>query len=565
MGGIVGKFIGKEIKSCTSYGTVTAEGAANTLTHMVGGIVGQLMGKSETKDDTTTYTEVKLTSCVNHANVSLTGSIKNPYVGGVVGNVPNTLAVMSGCANGTESNASPATVSINATAMAAAPYLGGVAGYYNGKSLTNCHNHANVSLSGNGGTSPFVGGVVGVADTAAATIDNCDSYNNADTDNKHIKVSYTATSTGALKMGGIAGVAKGTTFKNCNNNSEVYFAGVYGGASSVSGLVGEATGSAGNAENQTGFYNNHNGVRGKITVTKNSSNTTLTTGLGISAMSSFGCNGVANCSNAGAIYCDVNTTASIYICTVSWYKELKGTGFTNSGDITFNGNCGNELFITGAGYTVANKTCTNMVNTGDFTIGKNAIVKNVYIGGLCRQVKGTTIFNNSRNEGNVVVETTDDIALLYIGGIAAQTNGAVTGDFCGGEKGFVNTGNITCTSPVPANHKIGGVIGNVANNITIKNATVNCSIKAWGYTNIGMIMGIARTNTVKATNCFVGGVVDKGFWNTQKWDDDADGVVPGWDSQPVTLKADNFFNYIYATGVTADVASGDNCQLYTAQ
>ena len=563
VGGIVGNFTGKEIKSCTSYGTVTAEGAANTLTHMVGGIVGQLMGKSETKDGTTTYTEVKLTSCVNHANVSLTGSIKNPYVGGVVGNVPNTLAVMASCSNGAENNASPATVSINATAMAAAPYLGGVAGYYNGKSLTNCHNHANVSLSGNGGTSPFVGGVVGVADTAAATIDNCDSYNNADTDNKHIKVSYTATSTGALKMGGIAGVAKGTTFKNCNNNSEVYFAGVYGGASSVSGLAGEATGSAGNAENQTGFYNNHNEVRGKITVTKNSSNTTLTTGLGIAAMSSFGCNGVANCSNAGDIYCDVNNTASIYICAVSWYKELSGTGFTNSGDITFNGNCGNELFITGAGYTVANKTCTNMVNTGDFTIGKNAIVKNVYIGGLCRQVKGTTIFNNSRNEGNVVVETTDDIALLYIGGIAAQTSEAVTSTLCGGENGFKNTGDITCTSPIPSNHKIGGVIGNVANNITIKNATVNCSIKAWNYTNIGMIMGVARTNDRKGTNCSVAGTIDKGYYGQIV--DNFGNHVLGWEEDPVTLTADNFYKFIYSTAVDASVAEGDGCSFYTAE
>ena len=557
VGGIVGNFTGKEIKSCTSYGTVTAEGAANTLTHMVGGIVGQLMGKSETKDGTTTYTEVKLTSCVNHANVSLTGSIKNPYVGGVVGNVPNTSAVMSSCSNGTASNASPATISINATAMAAAPYLGGVAGYYNGKSLTACHNHANVALSGVGGTTPFVGGVVGVADSSTTTIDNCDSYNTADTDNEHIKVSYTATATGALKMGGIAGVAKGTTFKNCNNNSEVYFAGVYGAASSVSGLVGEATGSAGNAENQTGFYNNHNEVRGKITVTKNSSNTTLAAQLGISAMSSFGCNGVANCSNAGDIYCDVNNTASIYICAVSWYKELKGTGFTNSGNITFNGNCGNELFITGGGYTVDGKTCNNMVNTGDFTIDKDAVVKNVYIGGLCRQVKNAAIFNNCRNEGNVVVETTDDIALLYIGGIAAHTSSAVSGNFCGGENGFINTGDVTCTSPVPGNHKIGGVIGNVAHNITIKNATVNCNIQAWEYTNLGMIMGTARTDARKAMDCSVAGTIDKGQYG--EYSNDLEELVKGWYSASETLTADNFHKYIYGAAVEASVATGDGC------
>ena len=557
VGGIVGNFIGKEIKSCTSYGTVTAVGAANTISHMVGGIVGQLMGKATTSNNTTTYTEVKLTSCVNHANVSLTGSIKNPYVGGVVGNVPNTLAVMASCKNGAESNASPATVSINATAMAAAPYLGGVAGYYNGASLTSCHNHANVLLEGNGGTTPFVGGVVGVADTATTIIDDCDSYNNADTDQKYISVKYTATSTDALKMGGIAGVANGTTFKNCDNNSAVYFAGVFGKASSVSGLAGSAAANAGNATNQTGFYNNHNGAKGKITVTKKSSDTVLTAGLGISAMSSFGCKGVANCSNAGDIYCDVKTTGSVYICAVTWYGGLSGTGFTNSGNITFDGDCGNELFITGGGYTVENKTCNDMVNKGKFTIGKNAMVKNVHIGGLCRQVKGTTVFNNCRNEGNVVVETTDEIAQLRIGGIASQTSGAVSSTLCGGANGFENTGNITCTSPVPANHNIGGVIGYVGHNITIQNATVSGTYTAIGYTNIGKIMGVSRTDAIKATNCVIAGSIDKGYYGD--YQDDFGNEKTGWTTDLVPISADNFFNYIYATAVTPEVAAADNC------
>jgi hypothetical protein len=70
-------------------------------------------------------------------------------------------------------------------------------------------------------------------------------------------------------------------------------------------------------------------------------------------------------------------------------------------------------------------------------------------------------------------------------------------------------------------------------------------------------MGVSRSETVKATDCVIGGVMDKGKFD---YFPDAFGdVSERWGSDEVPLSADNFFNYIYATAVTPEVAAADNC------
>ena len=113
------------------------------------------------------------------------------------------------------------------------------------------------------------------------------------------------------------------------------------------------------------------------------------------------------------------------------------------------------------------------------------------------------------------------------------------------------------------NGYIGGICGWMKG--TLRGAKCSCTVSGWGCSNVGMIVGNVRTDATKATNCQVAGTIDRGYWNTNKWDDEADGVVPGWDSRPVTLTADNFYNYIYSSAVDASVAEGDGCSFYTAE
>ena len=161
-----------------------------------------------------------------------------------------------------------------------------------------------------------------------------------------------------------------------------------------------------------------------------------------------------------------------------------------------------------------------------------------------------------KNTGSVAY-TGSSKSTLYMGGIFAY------GANCEGPA-MLNSGDITATGTYRSGSKsyVGGITGHMGTAISNATVTDECSIVAWNYMGVGMITGVSRTDTIKATDCQVAGTIDKGYYGlvTDKFGNE----VEGWAADPITLSTDNFYNYIYGTAVTEDVAEGDGCSLYTA-
>jgi hypothetical protein len=116
---------------------------------------------------------------------------------------------------------------------------------------------------------------------------------------------------------------------------------------------------------------------------------------------------------------------------------------------------------------------------------------------------------------------------------------------------YINTGNIVFTGTAGSKNGvagtcwIGGIVG-VSENATIDNAEVHCSIQNGESKDYGFITGVARSTTVLATNCKIGGVI------LGKWDDE-DQVY-----EETKINSSNYYNFIYGSGKNTDWTGTDN-------
>jgi hypothetical protein len=184
------------------------------------------------------------------------------------------------------------------------------------------------------------------------------------------------------------------------------------------------------------------------------------------------------------------------------------------------------------------------------------------MGGVLGKVesKAVVLENTISNSGNTYnyVENADK-SKTYVNTSGTIRAGGIFGwDRIGGHSGtIVNRGTITFENKVEGKAcHLGGIIGMLDTGV-ISGATTTGTITAIGFTNVGAIMGVSRSETVKATNCVIAGSIDKGYYGD--YQDDFGNEKTGWTTDLVPISADNFFNYIYATAVTPEVAAADNC------
>ena len=136
-------------------------------------------------------------------------------------------------------------------------------------------------------------------------------------------------------------------------------------------------------------------------------------------------------------------------------------------------------------------------------------------------------------------------ARLGVGGIIGLSNVTTT---C--EAKLVNTGDIviTDTAKIPATNGFGGIVGVTTG--TIKGAKAHFTLEKSKEiaANVGFITGSARSATVIASECAVGGRLLTG------WDDS--------DAEPepiyTKLNTGNYYNYIYGSGNATDWTGTDN-------
>lgn len=184
-------------------------------------------------------------------------------------------------------------------------------------------------------------------------------------------------------------------------------------------------------------------------------------------------------------------------------------------------------------------------NTGDFTINPASVAssKGVQVGGMIGNYSSTwteTSTGTLRNKGNITYAgaSSTGSTVRIAGMLAAMAKVPPT------SLKMVNTGNLSVTG-TGKDVYVGGIVG--AGKV-VENADCYCEIYAPDATGVGWIMAAARTSTLVAKNCRVGGR------NITGWDDsDMEPVAKG-----IRIVESNFMNYIYSGGSQTDWTGTDN-------
>ena len=245
--------------------------------------------------------------------------------------------------------------------------VGGVVGY-NGGTVSNCNNTGDVTGSGNN-----VGGVVG-RNYGSGTVSNCNN---------------TGDVSGSGSVGGVVGYNDGTV-SNCYNTGDV------SGSGSFGGVVGYNDGTVSNCYNTGDVSGSGNNVGG------------------VTGWNNYGT--VSNCYNTGKVEGKNNSVGGV-------------AGYNEKGTVS---NCYNTGAVSGRDYYVGGVVgendgkVSNCYNTG-------TVNGRYYVGGVAGWNKGTV--SNCYNTGDVTGSS-------YVGGVAGRNHDNGTVSNCYYNKSICQTGAI---------------------------------------------------------------------------------------------------------------------------
>ena len=591
IGGLVGRTHQPILNTAVNHGDVIVRGdtSASGALLCVAGTVGMVHG--EEKNGLTNAGNIYVSG--NHADLRLGGcaGMNSPYSLSVIKNATNSGNIYVGYKKSGDGD-----VEAVLTTFTTRPIIAGCIGYTD-KYFTNITNSGNIRVNATiASGSSYITGCVGIANTAdlggACTgltntgdisyegagygagnlnLSGCVGYlygntktNTNITNSGDITFKASASSPGKLYIGGAANYLQ-CTVKDITNNGKISILSDNGSSVYVGGVFSNP-----NGYNRTNLVNN-----GEIYMDAKGGSDCFIGGLSYELQS--GNNMVwKNCHNYGDITltskCQIGNTLSVgglisKYSTANQHKIFEDC--SNNGDITVSalvkgkgcyagliGYLGNDT----AGVIIRN----SFVNNGTITYAGSTDGKdNIYVGGVVGDgvtfTNGTTAWTGDvTNNGDLIVSGISKGGAMRVGGIIAHQRGALSDVVK-----LYNYGKIEVTGNAGAGAEcIGGIVGE-SSGFPIYNATVSCEISAIGRKSIGMIFGMERTDAVKATNCSVAGTIDKGVEKTV--------VHPvtkvettSWVSDSKTLSESNYFEYIYSSAVTKEVAEGDGCSLYTA-
>ena len=369
-----------------------------------------------------------------------------------------------------------------------------------------------------------VGGVSGGIRNAVS-----DSENNG-------KISILGNTGKTIYLGGIVANANGYHRTNLTNNGDIYV----DANIKYDCFIGGITYDAANG-NPIRFTNCHN--TGDITV---SDNTYVKSGLAIGGVvAKYATENekkiFIGCSNSGNIYSGAKTENAAHIGGFMGYASagivILQDGFVNSGNITHGGstNGADAISVGGLfGYiTAAPLSYESSTTTGE---GEDAVTTTTTVSWTGNIVNTGTITGAGKSGGGQ----------CRFGGIVGLCKQSLVGT-----AKYINTGNIVFTGTAGSKNGvagtgwIGGIVG-VLENATIDNAEVHCSIQNGESKDYGFITGVARSTTVLATNCKIGGTLIGEF-------DEEDQTY-----KTTVLSEGDYFNYIYGSGEATDWTGTDN-------
>ena len=528
-------------------GNITVDGCTLAGQLRVGGLFGHSTGK--------------LTTGSNSGNVTIKGTTTvNDLIqfGGIAGYLAGGTGI---------SNSGDVTIGENTTVKGTADIAGGV-GYNNNNALDGFVNTGKINIQGTYGGRFMLGGCVGTP--------NVGILNNT---NKGA-ITVNAAMNGGAGIGGLIGYQqtdKSGINKVLTNEAPISVSGTTGANSWIGGVIGNINMSNG----QTDFVNKETGV---ITINLHTATNTNTSIGGVAGL-------IQDSSTATYNYAPMNISgwySVLYVGgSVAAGNNYNRTDAKNYGDITISVETGGGMWAGGlcAGGEYG-KIWSNSTNYGDITVTADSkIGKGCYVGGIygkCDSSVDYLAFDGCSNEGNIIVSGTSGIDTtgawdLRIGGLAGDIrpenpsnadyttitngfvnkgtityNGSHTGSaMIGGVTGeltywdaekwtgsLVNEGDVIYTGTATGDSYVGGIVGSTT--VSFANGEAHCTVNGQGCTGVGMITGTSRSETVKASNCKVGGVL-VGAYNIE------DEIY-----STVTLDSSNYFKYIYGSGESTD-------------
>lgn len=407
-------------------------------------------------------------------------------LGGLVGN--NKGGTITGCTN----NAA-VTFADGGVTHSNQPSVGGVVGrtqkggdLKTQGEISNCNNYGTVTVAAQFSQGAYIGGVLGYQVEKAETLSGCVNHG-------LVKVTSTFSTSGALHLAGVVGMAKGTV-ENCTNASD--------------GVVTSEACSVSSYLCQGGVVGRLNGTATYSTLTN--AGTLNVAALGGSTARLIGgvvgrCNEGATLdgvTNSGNINYTAEATNDTYIGGVVAHNVqndiiLENCSSTGGTLTVSNASNSGALYVGGVvGYsTKAVTSCSNamtIATSGSMTQGTNSYL---CFGGVIGYMSGAVLATSCTNSGAINFgQSQSSEGQLYIGGIAGAVTGAEI--YGGGNSGTITfSGQNTKRPP-----SVGGIVGRVFSNTTDSGYSLNNNV-----TNSGSI--IFNSSVSSSQYMYAGGLV----------------------------------------------------------
>ena len=390
-------------------------------------------------------------------------------------------------------------------------HLGGLACDIN-HPTSNCENRGTVSFSGVATGTMYASGI-GVTMGATGTLTNV--TNNG-------KITSTGTHNAQVRLSGIIGYEYAAgTLTGARNNGDIEMNGEVKASIGIAGIWSV------NQKADATFTDCHNsGVISVVSSTVNTSSNNIGGLVGYTSMNMT----FDACSNSGKTVDGVNKGIYVDQPVKHGYFDIAGcVGYVYKAKITFLNGFTNSADI----YVKATNTYA-----GTYPVGGVLAVYNT----ANASYEGWT--GTIKNTGKITFDGDASASkTLAVGGIIGISGAA-------SEATLVNTGSIaiTDTAKIPATNGFGGIIGVTTASIKGAHSYFTLEKSKDVAANVGFITGSARSATVTASECSIGGRILTG------WDDSDTEPEPIY----TKLNTGNYYNYIYGSGNATDWTGTDN-------
>ncbi len=365
-----------------------------------------------------------------------------------------------------------------------------------------------------------------------------------------VDIEISGTYKNALVAAGILGNAMSCSLSNSTNLGTIAYNGESASNVFLGGLVIECKVVT---DCVNGSASDRNHAKGALTIDGKTKNA-YAAGFAPSVRSNIS---LVRCHNYGAITYTTNAVTGgttlpaggVSYCSPT-SAVLRLESCSNNGPITVdNSTIGGDLKVGGLiahlGGSSPIVVIDSYTNTGDFNINPVSVPagKSVQIGGMIGNYSSTWTTDSTgtlRNKGNITYGgASSSTSTVRVGGILAALAKEPPTNLK-----LVNTGNLNVTGTGKLVY-VGGILGAGKN---VVGADCHCEIYAPNASAVGWIMAAARTSTLTATNCGVGGR------NITGWDDsDMEPVAKG-----TKITASTYMNYIYSGGNNTDWSGTEN-------